>query len=350
MSFTQGSPLPDVRTTQTTSDQAPQYYTDYLTGLTQAGRTAMERTGEASIADYDPLQIQGYGALPGAAESYKPGLSAAQQSAATASAGITPERIQALMNPYTTNVVDEMARLSQQNVQRNLLPTMRAGFVGTGGLGSQRYANALGQSMADIQAGLTGQQYGALSKGYSDALKSALEEAQLQNQTARTQGELAKIEQDLGLTGAGALTKAGAERQAYEQSILDAPMKTATAASGLMRGYTVPTTKTETFVGPKAGVYSQSPLASILGVGTMLGAAGQGSLLSSLGSGIAGGLGKLFSSSPDYSNLTPDQIGAGGASLAEQDFINSILNGSNTGNSSSSNNLIWGSDDSDGLT
>jgi hypothetical protein len=204
--------------------------------------------------------------------------------------------------------------------------------------------------MADIQAGLTGQQYGALSKGYSDALKSALEEAQLQNQTARTQGELAKIEQDLGLTGAGALTKAGAERQAYEQSILDAPMKTATAASGLMRGYTVPTTKTETFVGPKAGVYSQSPLASILGVGTMLGAAGQGSLLSSLGSGIAGGLGKLFSSSPDYSNLTPDQIGAGGASLAEQDFINSILNGSNTGNSSSSNNLIWGSDDSDGLT
>jgi len=350
MSITQGSPLPDVRTTQTTSDQAPQYYTDYLTGLTQAGQTAMGRTGAESIADYDPLQVQGYGALPGAATSYQPGLSAAQQTASRAASGITPERIQALMNPYTTNVVDEMARLSQQNLQRNLLPTMKAGFVGTGGLGSQRYANALGQSMADVQAGLTGQQYGALSKGYSEALKSALDEAQLQNQAARTQGELAKIEQDLGLTGVGALTKAGAERQAYEQSILDAPMKTATAASGLMRGYTVPTTKTETFVGPKAGVYSQSPLASILGVGTMLGAAGKESLLSSLGSGIAGGLGKLFSSSPDYSNLTPDQIGAGGASLAEQDFINSILNGSNTGNSSSSNNLIWGSDDSDGLT
>jgi hypothetical protein len=90
---------------------------------------------------------------------------AAQATAAQAAQGITPERIQALMNPYTSNVVDEMGRLSQENVQRNLLPTMKAGFVGTGGLGGQRYANALGQSMSDIQAGLTGQQYGALSKG-----------------------------------------------------------------------------------------------------------------------------------------------------------------------------------------
>jgi hypothetical protein len=143
---------------------------------------------------------------------------------------------------------------------------MKAGFVGTGGLGSQRYANALGQSMADIQAGLTGQQYGALSKGYSEALKGALDEAQLQNLTARTQGDLAKTEQDLALTGAGALTKAGAERQAYEQSILDAPMKTAKSASDLMRGYTVPLESTKTYVGPRTrDYYQQSDMSKLLG-------------------------------------------------------------------------------------
>jgi hypothetical protein len=234
----------------------------------------MGRTGAESVAGYDPLQVQGYGALPTAATSYQPGLTAAQQTAATAAQGITPERIQALMNPYTSNVVDEMARLSQQNLQRNLLPTMKAGFVGTGGLGSQRYANALGQSMADIQAGLTGQQYGALSKGYSDALKGALDEAQLQNLTARTQGELAKTEQDLALTGAGALTKAGAERQAYEQSILDAPMKTAKAASDLMRGYTVPLESTKTYVGPRPrDYYQQSDLTKAGSLLSFLGAA-----------------------------------------------------------------------------
>jgi len=277
MALTQGSPLPDITQTTTRTDNAPDYYTKYLTDVSAAGQTAMGRSPTQSVAGYDPLQVMGYSNLPGATTSYQPTLQAAQDTAAQAAKGISPERIQALMNPYTSNVVDEMARLSQQNVQRNLMPTMKAGFVGTGGLGSQRYAGALGQSMADIQAGLTGQQYGALSKGYSEALKGALDEAQLQNLAAGTQGKLAQQELDTGLTAAGALTKAGAERQGYQQSLLDAPLKTATTASGLMRGYTVPQSQTERFVGPKAGMYSTSDLSNILGVMSMLGATKEGS-------------------------------------------------------------------------
>ena len=277
MALTQGSPLPDITQTTTRTDNAPDYYTKYLTDVSTAGQTAMGRSPTQSVAGYDPLQVMGYSNLPGATTSYQPNLQAAQDTAAQAAQGISPERIQSLMNPYTSNVVDEMARLSQQNVQRNLLPTMKAGFVGTGGLGSQRYAGALGQGMADIQAGLTGQQYGALSKGYSEALKGALDEAQLQNLAAGTQGKLAQQELDTGLTAAGALTKAGAERQGYQQSLLDAPLKTATTASGLMRGYTVPQSQTEKFVGPKANLYQKSDLEGILGVMTMLGATQQGS-------------------------------------------------------------------------
>lgn len=277
MALTQGSPLPDVTQTTTRTDVAPDYYTKYLTDVSTAGQTAMGRSPTQSVAGYDPLQVMGYSNLPAATTSYQPTLQAAQDTAAQAAKGITPERIQALMNPYTSNVVDEMARLSQQNVQRNLLPTMKAGFVGTGGLGSQRYAGALGQGMADIQSGLTGQQYGALSKGYSEALKGALDEAQLQNLAAGTQGKLAQQELDTGLTAAGALTKAGAERQGYQQSLLDAPLKTATTASGLMRGYTVPQSQTEQFVGPKAGLYRTSDLSNILGVMSMLGATKEGS-------------------------------------------------------------------------
>jgi hypothetical protein len=236
------------------------------------------------------MQVMGYSNLPGAATSYLPQLQAAQNTAAQAAQGITPERIQALMNPYTSNVVDEMGRLSQQNVQRNLLPTMKAGFVGTGGMGSQRYANALGQSMSDVQSNLTGQQYGALSKGYSEGLKGALDEAQLQNLAAGTQGKLAQQEMDMGLTGAGALTKAGAERQAYQQSLLDAPLKTATSASGLMRGYTVPQSQVEKFVGPKAGSYGTSDLSNILGVLSVLGSAAGGKGMST----VAGAGGSLI--------------------------------------------------------
>jgi hypothetical protein len=290
MALTQGSPLPDITQTTTRTDQAPDYYTNYLSGLSQAGQTAVARSPTQSVAGYDPMQVMGYSNLPGATTSYQPQLQAAQNTAAQAAQGITPERIQALMNPYTSNVVDEMGRLSQQNVQRNLLPTMKAGFVGTGGMGSQRYANALGQSMSDVQSNLTGQQYGALSKGYSEGLKGALDEAQLQNLAAGTQGKLAQQEMDMGLTGAGALTKAGAERQAYQQSLLDAPLKTATAASGLMRGYTVPQSQVEKFVGPKAGSYGTSDLSNILGVLSVLGSAAGGKGMST----VAGAGGSLI--------------------------------------------------------
>jgi hypothetical protein len=278
MSFLQGGALPNVTetTTSTTSPTSTEYGT-LLKDIAGAGSTAIGREGKDSVAGYDPMQTMGYNALPGAVNAYQPGLDAAQQTASRAAAGITPGRIQSLMNPYTTNVVNEMARLSQQNVERNLMPGMKAGFVGTGGLGSQRYANALGQSIADTQANLTGQQYGALSKGYSEALKGALDEAQLQNLAARTQGDLAKSEQQLALEGAGALTKAGAERQAYEQSILDAPMKNAKNAADLLRGYTMPGTDTKTFTGPRTrDYYQQSDLGKIGGVLSMIGGAAQG--------------------------------------------------------------------------
>ena len=130
--------------------------------------------------------------------------------------------------------------------------------------------------MADVQAGLTGQQYGALSQGYTQAMKGALDEASLLNQTAGTQGKLADAAQTEALTGAGALTKAGAERQSYQQSLLDQPLKTATNASGLMRGFTVPGSQTSTFTGPKAGSYQTSDLSNIMGVLSMLGATKEG--------------------------------------------------------------------------
>ena len=289
MAFLQGAPLPDIKTTETKTDTAPSYYTNYLTGLSTAGQTAINKTPASSVAGYDPMQVMGYSNLPGATTAYQPQLDAAQTTAAQAAQGITPERIQALMNPYTSNVVDEMSRLSQQNMQRNILPTMKAGFVGTGGLGSQRYANALGQGMADVQSGLTGQQYGALSKGYGEALKGALDEAQLQNLAAGTQGKLAQQELEMGLTGAGALTKAGAERQAYQQSLLDQPLKTATAASGLMRGYTVPGGQTSTFTGPKAGAYQTSDLSQILNAMSAVGSVAGGTGLKTI-TGLGGDL------------------------------------------------------------
>ena len=294
MSFTQGAALPDIKTTETRTDTAPSYYTNYLTDISKAGTDALKTPTTSLVAGYDPLQTSGYAAYPAAVTAGGKQMTAAQTTAGEAAKGITPQNIQALMNPYTQNVVDEMGRLSQQNVQRTVLPSLKAGFVGTGGLGGQRYANVLGQTMADIQSGLTGQQYGALSQGYTQAMKGALDEAQLQNLVAGTQGKLSDQEQQQALTGAGALTKAGAEKQAYEQAKIDAPLKNATNVSGLMRGYTMPLSQTSTFTGPKAGSYQMSDLQQVLGALSAVGSVAGGAGLKSI-TDLGGSLGKYLS-------------------------------------------------------
>jgi hypothetical protein len=261
---------PDVTTTATTTSQAPDYYTNYLSSLSQAGQDALNVA--KPIAPLTAMQMQGYGQIPTAAGSYQPGLTAATSTANTAAGGSLPQ-IQSFMNPYTTNVVDEMARLQQLNIQRNLMPQLKAGFVGTGGLGSQRYANVMGQTMSDLQSDLLGKQYGALSAGYKNAVDAANTNVSNLNQAARTQGDLAASEQTLGLTGAGALTKAGAEQQLYDQSVIDAPLKNATTVSGLMRGFTVPGGTTRAETGPRTSdYYAGSPLSQGLGISALLAA------------------------------------------------------------------------------
>jgi hypothetical protein len=70
MAITQGDPLPDITKTTTTEQQAPDYYTDYLTDLSKAGETALDLTGADLIEGYDPLQTTGYGMVEDAAGSY----------------------------------------------------------------------------------------------------------------------------------------------------------------------------------------------------------------------------------------------------------------------------------------
>lgn len=273
MSFMQGSPLPNVTTTRTTDQQAPDYYTDYLKGLSAAGETALGKTGDQLVAGLDPYQDLGYDMTQTAASSYIPGLTSAQQIAGQAT-GVTPERITQFMNPFQQNVIDEMTRLSAQNVQRNVLPQLKAGFVGSGGLGGQRYAGALGQGLADIQLGLQGQQAGVLQKGYQDAVRSSFDQLAAEREAAGLQSDLARQGQELGLTASGALSKAGAERLAYEQSRLDAPLSTAMNVQALMRGYQMPLKTVETEVGPKSGVYGQSDFEKIAGILSLIGAYG----------------------------------------------------------------------------
>jgi len=252
MSLTQGSALPNITTTTTAT--VPDWYTNTVNAGTkiaqdQMGTTTIgpdgkpiftPKTAAQGLAAQDPLQLQGYAATPGAATSYIPGLTSATQTAGQAASAMNPAGIQQFMNPYINNVTNEQARLANQNFQRNVLPGISGSFVGTGGLGSQRYASALGQAGADFQANLSGQQNKSLADAYQSALTGAYNQGNLLNNVAQTQGTLAGKEQELGLKGASALTAAGAAQQQYKQSVLDYPLTNALNSMKVLSGLTIP--------------------------------------------------------------------------------------------------------------
>jgi hypothetical protein len=238
MSLTQGNPLPNITTT--TAATVPSWYTDTVTAGTNIAQNQMKKTAAEGLAGQDPLQLQGYAATAGAANSYIPGLNAAQYTAGQAGNAMNAAGIQQFMNPYINNVTNEQARIANQNFQRNVLPTLGGQFVGTGGFGGQRFASALGQAGADFQANLTGQQNKSLADAYQSALTGSYNQGQLQNAVAQTQGNLAGKEQELGLKGASALTAAGTAQQQYNQSVLDYPLTNALNSMKVLSGLTVP--------------------------------------------------------------------------------------------------------------
>ena len=266
MSLFQGIAPPNVDTTKSIATTAPGYYTDYLSGLASAGQQALGKSPAELVAGFSPLQQQAFGNVSNAATSYQPQLAAAQATANQGAQGITQQNIQNYLNPYAQNVVGEMARLNQQNLSQNLLPNLKAGFVGTGAGGSQRNAGALAQFLAQNQSNLTGQQAGELSKGFTTALGAAQQQSQLQNQAAQIQAQLAQQQQQLGLAGNKAIMDVGAQQQALDQARINAPLTQATNVAQLMRGYTIPTSSVEKYSGP-AAAYGPSPLALISGLG-----------------------------------------------------------------------------------
>ena len=308
--FTGAAP-PDVTKTQTTESTTPSYYTDYLTKLSQAGQSALGtydpttqkfnaptqeslvEAGSPYVAPLTQLQQDVFKAAPSTLTRYQTPLDEAL-TAGQAGAGVSQADISKFYNPFEKAAMEDMATRSATNVQRNLMPQLKAGFVGTGGLGGARYANAMGQTMGDVNTALLQEQNKTKMAGYQTALDAALKEAGLQTQASSALTGLGSAEQQAATTGLKTGADLGALQQAFTQSQINAPLTQATNAAALMKGYTVPTNQTQTYKGP-SDVYQPSPLSQIASLGTLLasgfntGGSGWGNLLlKNLGSTVGG--------------------------------------------------------------
>jgi hypothetical protein len=263
-------PQPNPVSIQTTQKQStlPEFYTNYLQDVANLGSNAIQQGG---VAGFSPLQQQAFQMAPNAA--FSGAQTAGDAASLLGAAGTTaaPSMVGAYMNPYTTNVVDEMARLQNQNIQRSVLPALRGAGVGSGSFGSTRQANATGQAMSDMQRNLLGKQYEALYSGYGDAMKTAQTDLNRQMQAGQGLGSVAQQQYNIGTGGLDVLQKLGTQQQELGQKQLDYPMIQAQNLAKLFP-ITMPVGETTQTVAPTdIKQLSPSPLSQISGLLTSLG-------------------------------------------------------------------------------
>jgi hypothetical protein len=255
----------------TSQQVAPEYLTNYLSSLAQTGQ---QQLGQGQIAGL-PQNLQDlYSGAQGTLNRYQPAMDQSLQTLQGASQGITGADISQFYDPYQQDVIDEMARQSGLNTQRNLLPALKSAFAGSGGFGSQRYANATGQALTDVEANLLGQQSKLRSEGYKSALDAALRDRGYDIQAGQGLYGLGQAESQAGTQSLKTLGDIGTQELGYEQSRIEAPLTRAQNVAKLLQGYQFPMTvnKTEEQL---PGAFAPSALQQIGSLGTLV-AAGSG--------------------------------------------------------------------------
>ena len=365
-SFSQGSILPNVTTVGKSQTSAPSFYTDYLNNLASKGTQTADNSQFVGATD---LQNQAFNQVGQNVGNYQPTLqnsinlaqNASQMSAANAanpyiqSAALGSSlnaaqpylnsanqnaysNVNDYMNPYIQSVVNAAGDIGEQNIRRNLAPQTTSGLVGSGQFGSSRGATALGDTIANAELGLSGQQASLLSSGYQNAMQASqadmarklqagatagqlsstdlarmlqsgattgqLTSSDMQNRLASSQqmGNLASQTQALGLGDVNALSTLGGQQQTIAQNQQLFPMQQLTNASALLRGYTIPTSTTQATTAPgQQGQFSNSPLQNIMSLATLTGALAQpGKDGTSAGGNLISGLSNLINKGYNY--------------------------------------------------
>ena len=305
-----------LQSSQTQATTAPDYYTNYLSGIASSG--AQQAGINPQTGTYDPtlgaqfvgptdLQNAAFNNVAGAASAYQPtlqqagntlssvGTSASPLASANpylTAAGANPAmQASQYMDPFTNSVANQLSNIGQRNIQQNLSPNATASAVGSGQYGSQRGAQVLGQTTANAENDLNAQIGQLLNSGYNTALTTAEQQNQLQGQLGSTaanassqgqqnltnlgaqQSALSAQNQALGLADINALSTLGGQQQTIAQNQQNFPLTNLSTLSGLLRGYTMPTTTTTTAQGSPlsalatVGALSQTPAASALASG-----------------------------------------------------------------------------------
>lgn len=123
-------------------------------------------------------------------DSVQPWAQGAQDAMAGNAQGWT-NNWQQYMSPYTSAVVDNIARLGQRNWEDNIMPGINASMIGAGQFGSTRNAEILGRAGVNAANDILGQQSTALQAGYSSGAGIFSNDANRAQQQQKLQSDAA---------------------------------------------------------------------------------------------------------------------------------------------------------------
>ena len=181
------------------------------------------------VAGFDPLQEQAFALAPELVGSYAPFISGAAgqtlggQAALGAGLGMLADPTAAVaqfMNPYQSNVIDEINRQANIGKQKRAAQAVQSGAFGGSRQGIME-AEAEGRRLAAIGD--------AQRKGFSDSLTASQRAAQLMGGLgqafgglAGTTADLGRVQSELGRADLGMLSGLGETGRLFDQQVLEA--------------------------------------------------------------------------------------------------------------------------------
>lgn len=184
---------------------------------------------QQQVAGLDPLQQQALNMAPGMVGSYAPftlgasGQTLGGQAALAGGLGLLSDPSAAVsqyMNPYQSNVINEINRQAAIGQQQLAGNAVQAGAFGGSRQGIQA-AEAEGRRLSAVGE--------AQRKGYEDAIKQSQQAAQLMGgigqaygQLAGTTADIGRVQSELGRADLGMLTQLGDMGRSLQQQQLEA--------------------------------------------------------------------------------------------------------------------------------
>jgi hypothetical protein len=267
--ITQGALLPSTISTKQTQATVPEFYQNYLQDITNLGQNAITQGGVAGLSPLtqQAMNLAGAGAGFAGANAAAEGVNMLTQAGQT----MAPDVVNQYMNPYTKALNDEMARLTNRQINEQVLPGLGAAAIGSGNFGSQRQAQVTGNTIRDIMTDLAGKQLGLTSGAYNTALTSAQSDLNRAVQAGQGLGTLATEQQQIGQGGLKMLQGLGAVEREQAQAQLDYPMLQATNFSKLLSGQAVPTGAVSQSIDPgQQNQFQNSPLMNVASIAALI--------------------------------------------------------------------------------